>query len=156
GIDRLDRLNCFLGSSHILLERQGGEINPHRVKTRIRCFHCSCQGMRMVGIEKDRDVRFLAQALHQSRQLAYPKEFSLSLRRSDEYRKPGLSCGCDDSLQQDLVRDIEMAEGGAFFCQLRQNVVKRFLACAPESSKCRHCCSLSLRYRRIRVLVELS
>src|SRR5262249_19807022 len=83
-------------------------------------------------------------------------EFALPFRGPDQYRKSGLRRCSDYRLQQDLVRDVEMAEGRALGLQPCQNVAQGFRARVLLNLNCRHCCSLSLRYRRIRVLVELS
>src|SRR5215468_7596923 len=101
--------------------------------------------MGMVRVEKDREIRFLTLALYQSGKLARAKELPLAFGSTDENRKPGLSCGCDHRLQQDMVGDIEMSEGCAFCLQTRQGIAQRFNVCLPDGSICGHCCSLSLR-----------
>jgi hypothetical protein len=42
-IDRLNRFNRFLRASHILFERQRGEIDHYRIKPSFRRFHGFCQ-----------------------------------------------------------------------------------------------------------------
>ena len=98
------------------------EVNPHGVKARICCLQGLRQGMRVVSIKKDRCVRFLSQAFHQSGKLARTKELPLSFGGADENRKFGLSCGRDYRLQQDVVRNVEMAQGRAFCFQPPQSI----------------------------------
>src|ERR1700722_16330384 len=101
--------------------------------------------MRMVRVEKDWQSGLLAYAFHQSSKLARTKKLPLSFGSADEYRKFGLSRGGDHRLQQDVVSNIEMAEGCAFFFQPCQNIAQCIFVGVPESSNCRHCDSLCLR-----------
>src|SRR5215472_5989274 len=101
--------------------------------------------MGMVRVEKDREIRLLALAFYQSGKLARPKELPLAFGSTDENRKSGLSCGCDNRLQQDMVGDIEMSEGCAFCLQPCQSIAQRLNVCLPVCSNCGHCYSLSLR-----------
>src|SRR6516164_298378 len=100
--------------------------------------------MRMVRVEKDRKIRLLALTFHHGGKLARTKELTLAFGSADEYRKFCLFRSCYQRLQQDLVRDIEMAEGCAFGLQPRQNIAQR-IARAFGSPNCCHCNSFNLR-----------
>src|SRR5215813_3571916 len=110
----------------------------------------------MVGVEKDRQIGLLAFASHQCGKLTYPKKLPLSFGSADEDWKFGVGCGGDHRLQQNVIGDIEMSEACALSFQPSQNLAERVFARALVSSRCHHFCSLSLRYRRIRLSVELS
>jgi len=77
--------------------------------------------MCVARVEKNLQVGFLPQTLHESGKLARAEEISLSFGGANKYRNSDFSCSRENGPQQDEVSDIQVAEGRA-----SSNCVKTF------------------------------
>src|SRR5215469_5385698 len=80
--------------------------------------------MRVVRIEKDGEVEFLAQTAHQSRKLANTDKVALPFRCTYQDRDVQFARRGEYSLQQNQVGNIKVANGDAVFLCLRQRITQ--------------------------------
>jgi len=75
-----------------------GQRQPSR--SWLCCFHSFAETMRVICIQKDWEVEFLAQTSHQGSKLIGPDELPLSFRRTRQYRNLEFACCFGDRFQQ--------------------------------------------------------
>ncbi len=86
GVDCFEGLNRLLRLARILLKRQRGRVEDHGVEPHLGGFYSLFQRVRMVRVKKNRKIKFVPQASHQSRNLTDSHELALPLGRADENR----------------------------------------------------------------------
>jgi hypothetical protein len=120
-IDRFDGFDRLSGSAHILLEGQRRKVKHDGIKPRLGCFEGLRQGMRMISVEKDREIEFFPQTMHQSGNLTGTHELALTLGSANEHRHVDLSCRSEHCIQQNGICDVEMTDCHPIFLRLLYN-----------------------------------
>src|SRR5579862_7765677 len=77
-IDRFQRFYSLLGLANILFDGQGRKIEDDRVKARLCGFEPLRERVRMIGVKKNREIEFLAQASNESCNLTSSHKLALS------------------------------------------------------------------------------
>jgi hypothetical protein len=77
----------------------------------------------MIGVQEDREIEFIAQAPHESADLAHAEKFALAFRYTYDYGNVQALRRSEDGLQNDEIGDIEMADGDPTVLRLFQNLL---------------------------------
>ena len=83
GIDCFEGFDRGFGLLHVLLERERGSVEDDSIKPRPRCFCGIGQGVCMICVEKYREIEFLPQTPHESRNLADSCKLAFALRHTN-------------------------------------------------------------------------
>jgi hypothetical protein len=87
----------------------------------------------VVCIQENGLLRFCTQALYKNSQFVCAKEIALTFGCPNDYRNLDLGRSCQNSLQQNQIRNVKVTEGCALLCKrlktLRNVSIRQFLLC---------------------------
>src|SRR5262249_35756841 len=87
--------------------------------------------MRMVGIQKDREIVFIADTCNDGGDLTDADEGPLTLGSSDQSRHLKSASDCRNGIQSDEIGDVEMTYGCRFAGGFNQAIAKAFHRALP-------------------------
>jgi len=88
-------------------------VEEHPVEAGARRGFGFFKRMGVIGVEKDFERSFLAQALHNRRGLASTEEFAFALRGTEDYRQAQLGGGVGHRLADGEFGEVEVADSSA-------------------------------------------
>src|SRR4029077_18132563 len=84
GIDRLECLHILSSLANVLCEWQYGEVKDHCIEPRLPRLNGFRQRVRMISVQKDREIEFLPKAAHERAKLTHSHKLALALRCTDD------------------------------------------------------------------------
>src|ERR1700722_13091737 len=124
-LDCFERRHSFSRLPDVLFERQGGEVENNRVEPCLCDFLRARAGVRMVRIEKDREVKLIAQTLHQSCDLADSHKGTFTFGCANDHWHMYVPRSSKHCFQQNEVRDVEVPDGFTAYSRLAQDIPQR-------------------------------
>ena len=98
GVDRFDGFDGLLCLPDVFLEGERGSVEADHIVPGSCGFLSLGQRMRMVAVQEDREIIFIADAFDDGSGLPSADKSPLSLRGSDEHRHSHTASGCRDGI----------------------------------------------------------
>ena len=114
----------FAGLVDVFVEGEGGGIEDDGVVSGMGGLEGLGEGMGVVGVEKDGEVEFVAQAADEGGELTSSEESPFAFGGADDDRYLEFAGGGEDGFQEDEVGDVEVSNGDATLLRLVENLAE--------------------------------
>jgi len=114
----------FAGLADVFFEGEGGGVEDDGVVSGVGGLECLGEGVGMVGVEKDGEVEFVAQAADEGGELTGSEESALAFGGADDDGYLEFAGGGEDGFQEDEVGDVEVPNGDATLRGVVENLAE--------------------------------